>query len=188
MATGPPKKEKQSIVWITALGLVVVAVGTFWLWSNTHRTQLGPAAPAPGVANRLAGEAPATSGAPQFASTSDTDGHPLSNLDNLRFASGPSVLPSDASAQMDRIAGMMKADPDLHLTISGFTDDGGSASERLRISRSRADSVKNALVARGIARDRIATEAFGSENPIADNATAEGRAKNRRVSMRVTLY
>jgi outer membrane protein OmpA-like peptidoglycan-associated protein len=82
---------------------------------------------------------------------------------------------------------MLKDDPDLHLTIAGFTDDVGSASENLRISRLRADSVKNALVARGIASDRITAQGFGEKDPIADNATVEGRATNRRVSVRLTL-
>ena len=188
MATQPPQKEESSIVWIGALGLAVVALGTFWLWSHTHRTQLGSGAPPTGVANRLAGEAqPTLESAPQFASASDTNGHPMWNLDSLKFASGSSKLPTEASAQLNRIAAMLKADPDFRLTIAGFTDDVGSASENLRISRSRADSVKNALVARGIAPDRITAQGFGEKGPIADSATVEGRATNRRVSVRLTL-
>jgi outer membrane protein OmpA-like peptidoglycan-associated protein len=150
---------------------------------------LGPGAPAAGVANRLAGETqPTLESTPQFASTSDTNGHPMWKLDSLNFASGSSTLPIEASAQLNQIAAMLESDPDLHVEINGFADDVGSASERQRISRSRADSVKNALIARGIAPDRITAQGFGAEEPIGDNATAEGRAKNRRVSMRVTLY
>jgi outer membrane protein OmpA-like peptidoglycan-associated protein len=156
MAIQPPQNAKSSIVWIGALGLVLVALGSFWLWSHTHETQLGLAT---GVASRLAEVAsslaeeakPTLESAPQFASTSDTNGRPLS-LDSLNFASGSSKLPTDASARLDQIAAMLKADPDLHLTIAGFTDDVGSAGEKLRISQSRADSVKNALAAKGIAR------------------------------------
>jgi len=167
MATQPPQNEESSIVWIGALGLAVVALGTFWLWSHTHRTQLGSGAPPTGVANRLAGEAqPTLESAPQFASASDTNGHPMWNLDSLKFASGSSKLPAEASAQLNRIAAMLKADPDLRLTIAGFTDDVGSASENLRIARSRADSVKNALVARG--SHRIASR--HEKDPIAGNA------------------
>jgi outer membrane protein OmpA-like peptidoglycan-associated protein len=109
------------------------------------------------------------------------------NFDSLKFASGSSKLPRGASAQLDQIAAMLKHDPDLHLTIAGYTDDVESASENLRVSRSRADSVKDALVARGIAPDRITVQGFGEKDPIADNATVEGRATNRRVSVRLTL-
>ena len=188
MATQPPRNEKSSIVWIEVLGLSLVALGTYWLWSHTNVTELGPGAPTTGVASRLGGEAqPTVESAPQFASASDTNGRPMW-LDILKFASGSAKLPTDASAQLDQIAAMLKADPDLDLMIAGFTDDVGSAREKLRISRSRADGVKNALVARGIAPDRITAQWFGDKDPIADNATVEGRATNRRVSVRVTLY
>ena len=185
MATQSPQNEKRSVVWIGVLGLALVALGSYWLRSHTHETQLGPST---GVASRLAEEAqPTVESAPQFASASDTNGHPMW-LDSLKFASGSPKLPRDASAQLDRIAAMLKADPDLELMIAGFTDSVGSAREKLRISRSRADSVKNALVTRGITPDRITAQGFGDKDPIADNATVEGRATNRRVSLRVTLY
>jgi outer membrane protein OmpA-like peptidoglycan-associated protein len=139
MATQPPQKEESSVVWIVAVGLAVVALGTLWLWPHTRRTQLGAGAPATGVANRLAGEAqPTLDSTPQFASGSDTNGHPIWNLDSLKFASGSSKLPTEASAQLNPIADMLKADPDLHLTIEGFTDDAGSARERSSESRRRA--------------------------------------------------
>jgi len=96
------------------------------------------------------------------------------NFDSLRFASGSSKLPAGARAQLDQLAAMLSDDPDLHLMIEGFTDDVESASEKLRISQSRADCVKNALVARGIAPDRITAQGLGEKDPIADNATVEG--------------
>ena len=190
MATQPPQNEKRSVVGIDALALALVALGGFWLWSHTHMTQLGPGAPATGVASRLAGEEEPTfdESPPQFVNEPDPNGRPIwENFDSLKFTSGSSKLPTGASAQLDEIADMLKDDPDLHLTIAGFTDDVGSASENLRISRLRADSVKNALVARGIASDRITAQGFGEKDPIADNATVEGRATNRRVSVRLTL-
>jgi outer membrane protein OmpA-like peptidoglycan-associated protein len=71
--------------------------------------------------------------------------------------------------------------------IEGFTDNVECPSENLRISQSRADSVKNALVARGIASYRITANGLGAKDPIADNATEEGRATNRRVFVGVTF-
>jgi hypothetical protein len=88
MATQSPQNEKRSIVCMEALGLALVALGGFWLWSHTHRTQLGPRAPATGVASRLAGEAqPTLASAPQFASASDTNGRPMWP-DSFKFALG----------------------------------------------------------------------------------------------------
>ena len=176
MATQPPQNEKKSVVCVEALGLALVGLGCFWLWSHTHGTELGPDAPAIGVANRLAGEAQPTLGdAPRFASEPDPNGRWIwVNFDSLRFASGSSKLPAGARAQLDQLAAMLSDDPDLHLMIEGFTDDVESASEKLRISQSRADCVKNALVARGIAPDRITAQGLGEKDPIADNATVEG--------------
>jgi outer membrane protein OmpA-like peptidoglycan-associated protein len=106
------------------------------------------------------------------------------NVERLKFASGSAKLPGDVNAQVDQIAAMLKGDPDLHITIAGFPGNLVSPSEQLRVSRSRADSVKNALVARGIAPDRITAQGLGEKDPL---ATVIGRAANRRVSVRLTL-
>ena len=66
------------------------------------------------------------------------------------------------------------------------TDNVGSNAQNLRLSWLRADQVKSALVARAISSDRIATEGLGDQYALGDNSTEEGRAMNRRVSMRVT--
>jgi K(+)-stimulated pyrophosphate-energized sodium pump len=108
------------------------------------------------------------------------------NFDSFTFASGSSSLPRGARSEIGEIAATLDADPDLHLTIEGFTDNVESPTENLRMSQSRADSVKNALVAIGIAAGRITARGLGEKEPIADNATEEGRATNRRVSVTVT--
>jgi outer membrane protein OmpA-like peptidoglycan-associated protein len=202
------RSEKSSTAWVGALGLALVALGSLWFWSHTHRAVQAPGTATTGMASRLAGEAGSLGGEPvkrrlpggleQAANAAesqllgtmdskDTTGRPLwVNFDRLKFASGSSTLPVDASAQLDQIAGVLKAHPNLYITIAGFTDGVESTTDDLTLSRSRADSVKSALVARAISPDRITTQGFGDQGALADNTTMEGRATNRRVSVRVT--
>jgi outer membrane protein OmpA-like peptidoglycan-associated protein len=160
---------------------------------------MAPGTAATGVASRLAGEAgssgeslkqPSNEVASRLLGTMsglDTNGRPIwVNLDRLKFASGSSTLPADANPQLDQIAAILKAHPDLHLKVAGFTDNVESAPDNLRLSQLRAESVKSALVARAIAPDRIAAQGFGDQDALADNTTMAGRAANRRVSVRVS--
>lgn len=86
-----------------------------------------------------------------------------------------------AKAKLDEVALQMKQDPDLRATVVGHADNRGSASTNERLSRERADAVREYLVDRhGIDPARITTSGVGSSQPIADNDTADGRAENRR--------
>ncbi len=108
------------------------------------------------------------------------------DMDHLYFDTGSSTLPADAAGQLDDVAAIMKAYPNAHLQIAGHTDNVGDNGANMNLSRARAEAVKDALVSRGIAANRMTTQGVGQENPIADNSSDAGRAKNRRVSMRVT--
>jgi OOP family OmpA-OmpF porin len=80
----------------------------------------------------------------------------------------------------------MKDYPDLKVVIEGHTDSVGTSAYNKKLSQERAGAVKNYMVEKnGIDSSRITTEGFGKERPIADNATAEGRAQNRRVEAAV---
>ncbi len=67
--------------------------------------------------------------------------------------------------------------------VTGYTDSIGSDAYNLRLSERRAATVRDALVADGIAESRITTKGMGKANPVASNATEEGRAHNRRVEI-----
>jgi outer membrane protein OmpA-like peptidoglycan-associated protein len=67
--------------------------------------------------------------------------------------------------------------------VTGYTDSVGSDAYNLRLSERRANTVREALVAEGIAADRITTKGMGESNPVASNDTAAGRAQNRRVDI-----
>ncbi len=110
-------------------------------------------------------------------------------FDRLTFAPGSAALDMDRSgAQIENIARIMAAYPDLELKIAGYTDSTGGDDLNMRLSQERAAAVMAAIVALGVAPERLVAEGYGAQFPIADNATEEGRAKNRRISARVRRF
>jgi outer membrane protein OmpA-like peptidoglycan-associated protein len=100
------------------------------------------------------------------------------------FASAKSDLLPQAQAKLSEVADVLtKQDRDSKIVVQGYTDSQGSASFNQDLSQHRADAVRTYLVAHGIASDRITAQGFGAGKPVADNATAEGRADNRRVEI-----
>lgn len=105
----------------------------------------------------------------------------LVNIDAVTFEFN-SIKPTSSSKDViEYVAEALKKNPDLILEIRGFTDNTGSDSVNLRMSKKRAMAVKQMLVDRGIAPTRLVTSAMGHQNPVATNSTPEGRALNRRV-------
>jgi outer membrane protein OmpA-like peptidoglycan-associated protein len=101
--------------------------------------------------------------------------------ETIQFGPGSARLDNIAKAKLDEVALQMKQDPALSAEVLGYSDSQGPESANLRISQQRADAVKNYLVTRhGIDPARISTDARGEADPVGDNATAEGRAANRR--------
>jgi outer membrane protein OmpA-like peptidoglycan-associated protein len=80
----------------------------------------------------------------------------------------------------------MKAYPQADLKIGGYTDNTGDKKANVKLSDDRAKDVMAELVKRGIDAKRLAAEGYGDQYPVASNDTEEGKAKNRRVSARVT--
>ncbi|MEO1204863.1 MAG: OmpA family protein [Pseudomonadota bacterium] len=107
------------------------------------------------------------------------------DFDRLTFKTGSAELTDDSSAQLQNIYEIMKAYPDVNLKIGGYTDNTGNPDTNLQLSLSRAQTVQASLIALGIENDRLDSEGYGIKHPIASNDTAEGRAKNRRVSVSV---
>ncbi len=98
---------------------------------------------------------------------------------NFEFNSAR-ILPSSEDTLKFVAAGLL-ANPEIHIEISGHTDNIGSARANELLSLQRAEAVKQYLVSRGVAAGRITTVGYGFKRPIADNATESGRAKNRRI-------
>jgi outer membrane protein OmpA-like peptidoglycan-associated protein len=88
--------------------------------------------------------------------------------------------------RLDHIIAYLKADPTVGaMFVDGHTDNRGEREKNLVLSKARAESVTNYLILAGIAPDRFTTRYHGERYPVASNAAAKGRAKNRRVTIRI---
>ena len=108
------------------------------------------------------------------------------SFDRLLFETGKSTLKPESAEQVKNMAAILKAFPQVEIKLGGYTDNTGDAKKNLALSGERAKTVKAELVKLGTDAKRIATEGYGQEHPVADNATPEGRAQNRRIDVRVT--
>ena len=104
----------------------------------------------------------------------------------ILFATNSSQLSASSRDALTKFATSLKNSPETDITIYGHSDNTGTRAVNERISKERADAVANFLVGNGIARNRITTEGLAFDQPVADNSTAEGRAKNRRVEVYIT--
>lgn len=102
---------------------------------------------------------------------------------SVLFAFNKATLLPTARERLDKVADVLLTTPERNLTIEGHTDSKGSDSYNLDLSQRRADEVRNYLVQRGYQADRIKAHGLGEGHPIADNASPEGRANNRRVEI-----
>lgn len=107
------------------------------------------------------------------------------DFDRLNFETGSAKLTADSKTQVENVAAILKAYPAVKIKIGGYTDNTGKPENNLALSDSRAKAVSETLVGLGIAADRLEAEGYGEQFAIADNATPEGRAKNRRISVSV---
>ena len=110
----------------------------------------------------------------------------LDENSKVTFDYNKSSLTSTAKANLDKLIEVFKEYPDTDLLVIGYTDNVGSQSYNKPLSEQRAQSVKDYLISKGIASSRLTSTGKGIEDPIADNSTAVGRAKNRRVEVTIT--
>jgi outer membrane protein OmpA-like peptidoglycan-associated protein len=105
------------------------------------------------------------------------------NLPDILFDVNESTLKAEARLAIAKLAGILLVIPDLKVVIEGHTDSTGSAEYNLELSQRRALSVLEFLSGEGVEPARLSSEGFGMNQPIADNATREGRSQNRRVEI-----
>ena len=106
-------------------------------------------------------------------------------LDNVYFDTGKSTLKASSSKALNDLAEGLKLKSTMIVEIQGHTDNVGTEEENVKLSQQRADEVKKYLVSKGIDEKRISTKGYGPAMPIADNSNEDGRARNRRTSLRV---
>lgn len=107
---------------------------------------------------------------------------------NIFFETGSSKLLQKSFNSLEEVATIMKQNPSYKVSIEGHTDNTGGDELNQKLSESRAASVKEYLLTHGVDEGKITSSGYGLSNPIADNTTAAGRAKNRRVEMKMTNY
>lgn len=101
----------------------------------------------------------------------------------LNFETNKSAIRDVDRSQLEQAATMLKNNAQLKLRIEGHTDNVGTAKKNQALSLARAQSVAAALVLQGVAKDRLVAVGMGDTKPLADNASPDGRAKNRRVEL-----
>jgi OmpA-OmpF porin, OOP family len=159
-------------------------------WRDAYWT---PATAAPGcdgaIAPAMAPAAPAAA-APAAAAPAATPAAPpaatkVTYAADAFFDFNKSVIKPEGKAKLDDLVGKIK-DINLEVIIAvGHTDSVGSDAYNQKLSVRRSEAVKAYLVSKGIEKNRVYTEGKGEKQPVADNKTAEGRAKNRRVEIEV---
>jgi OmpA-OmpF porin, OOP family len=192
-------RKERSLGWLPVLA-IALGLGALWLMLNARRPVVGRVTAPTGEANRVATPVctlPTNLTLPGsgvesrllgFLQNYDAKLAPTTwfTFDRLVFETGSDQLRPESQAQLNDMAAILKSCPTIQLKIAGFTDNVGPADANLQLSRNRANAVTSELIRRGVSADRLSAQGYGPEFPVADNTTAEGRAKNRRIAMLVT--
>jgi outer membrane protein OmpA-like peptidoglycan-associated protein len=112
----------------------------------------------------------------------------IRELAGIGFERDSAVIDNASASILEAAYALLHDHDDLAVEISGHTSSEGDAARNEQLSLARAEAVKAYLVRRGIAADRISAVGRGSADPIADNATEDGRVKNRRIEFRVIAH
>jgi outer membrane protein OmpA-like peptidoglycan-associated protein len=102
---------------------------------------------------------------------------------DVHFDTSKATIKSESFPLLDQVVSMLNGSGSLKLSVEGHTDNLGVAAENQKLSEGRAKAVMTYLVSKGIPAVRLLSSGFGASNPVADNRSEEGRAKNRRVEL-----
>ena len=138
------------------------------------------AAPAPAMA-----KAPAMEPAAPAAMTDEPVIKEVINLKGVTFKTGSDVINTSSNIRLNISVKYLNRNPDLNVIVAGHTDNVGNPARNRELSQKRAVAVKAYLEGRGVDSSRLTARGFGDSEPAASNDTAGGRAKNRRVELRI---
>lgn len=105
------------------------------------------------------------------------------DLGAVAFEPGSATVAASSERALEALEALLREFPEARVRVSGHTDDTGPAASNLALSRARARAVADRLVARGIDAGRVVAQGYGETQPVASNATAAGRARNRRIEI-----
>jgi len=189
---------RRSTAWIWPL-LILAVLGLWWLLRRRPEPQaVEIAAPAATTTHVFVKRSVCGSDInvaqdgiePRLIGFVEDTGRPVDEttwfeFDRLTFETNSASLKPESSEQLRNVAAILKCFPAVKVKIGGYTDNTGDAAANLKLSQARAESVDRELVGMGVASDRLTAEGYGADHPVADNSTEEGRAKNRRIALRV---
>jgi OmpA-OmpF porin, OOP family len=189
-----PKRETPSwlVPLLIAAGLVIVGLG--WLLNRPTPTRETTVAARPAAKMtdlQLPGGVKVSVPEGSFnyslhqwlAGTTDTTVPKRFVFDNLNFETGSTQLTAESVPTVDSLVVILKAYPAVAVRLEGHTDSTGDAAANKKLSLDRAIVVKEIMIKGGIPDERIGTDGYGQEKPVAPNETEEGRAKNRRTEL-----
>jgi len=104
-------------------------------------------------------------------------------LVGVNFDFDKATLRQEDVSDLDKNVEALKAWGDVNIEVAGHTDSKGSDAYNMKLSKQRAEAVRNFLISRGVAADRLTAKGYGESQPVADNATEAGRFQNRRVEL-----
>lgn len=116
----------------------------------------------------------------------NSDGCPATVNLHINFENNAAEILPSSNAKLDQYADFLKKHTNYSAKIVGYTDSRGSENYNKKLSQKRAKAVMDALISRGAQASQLTAVGMGEENPVADNATAEGRAQNRRIEAELT--
>jgi outer membrane protein OmpA-like peptidoglycan-associated protein len=121
------------------------------------------------------------------ATKKEKDGLLVKLKSDLLFDVGSSTLKPEAVSQLTELGNILAKYEKDRIKVGGFTDNTGTAESNLALSNERAQAVRSVLTSTGVKDDRILVFPFGESQPIASNATAQGRQQNRRVELKIDV-
>ena len=109
----------------------------------------------------------------------------VSASDHLEFQNDKSIILKKSYGDLEALTNLLLIREELNISLAGHTDNNGTESYNMRLSKNRVEAVKKFLISNGVDGNRIKTSYFGESKPISDNKTEGGRSKNRRVEMNI---
>jgi outer membrane protein OmpA-like peptidoglycan-associated protein len=122
----------------------------------------------------------------EILNTRDSARGLIVSMSDVLFDSGKSSLNPGAREKLAKVAGILVSYPSLAIEVGGYTDNVGGDAMNQKLSEDRAGSVRDYLVAQGVASESVSAKGFGDASPVASNDNASGRQENRRVEMLVS--
>jgi outer membrane protein OmpA-like peptidoglycan-associated protein len=108
-------------------------------------------------------------------------------IKGITFETNKTVIRKQSFPTLDEAVKVLQDYPDLKIKVRGHTDNTGKREKNMTLSQGRAEAVKEYLVGKGVASDKIQTEGLGPDEPVADNKTAKGRTENRRIEFKIII-